>query len=115
MRILRDGEYFAEGDSLEAIAEIAGEDVSRYSFHVDDIRRVKDAEMRAAAAEKLRSQTQASNTDEAISAAVVRFFQAWQTGEAPPKELETLAGIHGELQQKLHEIWTSDDPGSVTW
>lgn len=32
MKILRDGLYFSEGDSLAACAAIAGEDVSRYSF-----------------------------------------------------------------------------------
>jgi len=31
-KILRDGEFFAEGISLESIAAIAGENISRYSF-----------------------------------------------------------------------------------
>lgn len=30
--ILRDGVFFAQGTSLQAIADITGEDVSRYSF-----------------------------------------------------------------------------------
>lgn len=37
MRIYRDGEFFAEGDDLQTIAEMAGEDVSRYSFAIEDL------------------------------------------------------------------------------
>jgi len=38
MRILRDGEFFATGNDLQRIADIAGEDVSRYSFHPEDLK-----------------------------------------------------------------------------
>ena len=36
-KILRDGEFFAEGISLESIAAIADEDVSRYSFAPESV------------------------------------------------------------------------------
>lgn len=82
---------------------------------VEEARPMKSQEMREAAAAELRSRTQAVNTDEAISAAVVRFFEAWKAGGAPPPELEDLANIHKKLEQKLYEVATSPDPEAIQW
>ena len=48
MRIYRNGEYFAEGDDLFTIAAVANEEVALYSFHPDDYREHKLAEIKAA-------------------------------------------------------------------
>lgn len=48
MKILRNGEYFAEGTDLQQIADVGSEDVSLYSFHPDDYRAHKLAEINAA-------------------------------------------------------------------
>jgi antitoxin component HigA of HigAB toxin-antitoxin module len=55
MRILRDGVYFSEGEDLEFIAAAAEEPVSLYSFHPDDYRAHKLAEIKAACEEELSS------------------------------------------------------------
>jgi len=55
MRILRDGEFFATGDDLQAIADLASEDVSRYSFHPDDLREKQLAEINARCEKELQA------------------------------------------------------------
>ena len=82
---------------------------------VEEVRAAKSWEMRIAAATELKSHTQAISTDEAISSAVVKFYSLHKTGGAPPAELESLAALHAKLKQKLTEVATSPDPGSVTW
>jgi len=46
MKILRDGVFFSQGDSLAACAAIAGEDVSRYSFDPADLAQHERAEFK---------------------------------------------------------------------
>lgn len=53
MRILRDGQPFAEGIDLQLVAEIAGEDVSRYGFHPDDYRAYRRSQFNARAEQEL--------------------------------------------------------------
>jgi antitoxin component HigA of HigAB toxin-antitoxin module len=48
MRILRDGVYFSEGDDLGFVASIDNDDPSLYSFHPDDYRANKLAEIKSA-------------------------------------------------------------------
>lgn len=48
MRILRDGVLFSVGDDLLMVAAVAEENVSLYSFHPDDYRAHKLAEIKAA-------------------------------------------------------------------
>lgn len=48
MRIFRSGRYFSEGLDLAVTANISGEDASLYSFHPDDYRQHKLAEIKAA-------------------------------------------------------------------
>ncbi len=54
MRILLDGQFFAEGDSLQAMADVAEVPVSRFAFHPDDQRARKRSEIQAAFAEACR-------------------------------------------------------------
>ncbi len=49
MKIYRDGKYFAEGDDLRMIAEVSGEDPSRYSFDLGELRELKRNQMILAA------------------------------------------------------------------
>ncbi len=46
MKIYRDGKYFAEGDDLRMLAEVSGEDPSRYSFDLDELKQHKKSEIR---------------------------------------------------------------------
>lgn len=55
MRILRDGEFFATGDDLPMIAELAGDDLSRYSFHPDDLLEKRLGEINARCEEELQA------------------------------------------------------------
>ncbi len=55
MRIYRNGEYFSEGSDLPALAAIADEPVALYSFHPDDYRAHKLAEIKAACEAELSS------------------------------------------------------------
>lgn len=55
MRIYRDGELFSEGKDLRYMAAIADEPVSLYSFHPDDYRAFKLAEINAACENELAS------------------------------------------------------------
>jgi antitoxin component HigA of HigAB toxin-antitoxin module len=48
MRIYRNGEFCSEGVDLDLIAAVADESVSIYSFHPDDYRSHKLAEIKAA-------------------------------------------------------------------
>lgn len=49
MRILRQSdsgtwEYFGEGNSLQEMADLAGEPVNRYAFHIEDAKQSKKAQ-----------------------------------------------------------------------
>lgn len=88
MRILRDGEFFAEGESLQVIADIAAEDVSRYSFHPDDLAALL---------------TQRNNT---------AFESAMQglTADYPPSEINSW-----ERQRAEALAWNADPQAPTPW
>lgn len=54
MRIMLDGEFFADGDTLQAMSEVSGLPASRFAFHPDDQKARKRAEIQAAFAEACR-------------------------------------------------------------
>lgn len=55
MRILLDGQFFAEGDSLEAMAEVSGLPVLRFSFALDDLKSNRRAELSREATRRIRA------------------------------------------------------------
>ncbi|PHR68515.1 hypothetical protein [Alcanivorax sp.] len=67
MRIYRDGEYFATGADLALIASVADEPVSLYSFHPDDYRAYKLAEIKAACEAELSALQSAYPQSEVLS------------------------------------------------
>lgn len=55
MRILREGKYFATGDDLLLISEVAGEPLEMFDFHPDDYREKKLKEVREACERELHA------------------------------------------------------------
>jgi hypothetical protein len=85
MKIFRDGVYFAEGTDLQKIADIAGEDVSRYSFDPQEQAEIKAAEADnavdiTALKKLLRPQVEQLPDEEKEEYAFI--FPAWRTGQA---------------------------------
>lgn len=112
MRICLDGGYFATGDNLDVIAEIAEVDASRLSFDADDLREVKEQEAIERFSDLLRERTGSDTNDFAMSMSIVRFYKAYKNGETP-QDLEELENLGDLAEQKIYEIRTAEDPESV--
>lgn len=90
MRVLLDGEYFATGDNLDVIAEIADMDVSRLSFHPEDL-----AELEERAAERKFERQMLEGYS-----SVAEFVAAIASDDSPGRS----GGPRQRAQEKLEEL-----------
>ena len=97
MRIYREDKYFSEGGDLVLIASVADEPVSLYSFHPDDYRAFKLAEINAACENELASLQSTYPQSEVLSwdkqEREARAFKADPT--APVPLIANLAAVRG--------------------
>lgn len=120
MKIYRNGEYFAQGESLEDIAQIAGEDVSRYSFGLEDLRVRKEEEIDAKVMEELTPLFAPGRGREESISLIAAHVEAICKALSIPVDprLMSVSAAGKKAQSKKQAIKTAkseDDLDGVSW
>lgn len=113
MKIYRDGVYFAQGENLQDIAGIAGEDVSRYSYDLDELKARKRLEIRRAAFAEQDTHLAPGYEDRDYIHIILAALQ-----NKPDPRQNALLNIKTKLDEKIAQINAATTEAAVelvTW